>query len=304
MSNQVVPIGNNALATAQAAFADDDFTGKVAQTAFNRIGIKGGVFRRFAGKQEVDAIESRSLEVVVINAALSIHREFYKDAYVEGVEAVPVCWSSDSITPDADVTMRQAVKCETCPQNAKGSGQNGSKACRYAQRIAVVLANDMEGTIYAMRLPAMSVFGDAKDGYYPFRPYMTYLKANKAPAPSIVTEMRFDTTAAVPKLMFRPKQPNAYIGDDKIDTIKAQMAHEDAKRAVELKIIKQMGSGPDVARPAMAAQQVQPAVAQPIQSDAQAAPVADPRPEPPPSLVPEHVASKMAGAITEWAEDE
>jgi hypothetical protein len=58
---------------------------------------QGRVFRRISGKQEVDAIDARSLDVVIVNAATSIHREFYKDAYVEGVEAVPVCWSSDSI---------------------------------------------------------------------------------------------------------------------------------------------------------------------------------------------------------------
>jgi hypothetical protein len=188
----------------------------------------------------------------------------------------------------------------------RGSGQNGSKACRYAQRIAVVLTSDMTGTIYAMRLPAMSVFGDAKEGYYPFRPYMTYLRANKAPAPSVITEMKFDTTAAVPKLMFRPKQPNAYIGDEH-QTIRSQMAHEDAKRAVELKIIKPQAD-PAVARPAMS----QPASTQPVSQPPQATPaqaappVAAPAPAPaqPAINVPEGVASRMAGAITDWAEDE
>lgn len=288
MSNAIVPISNNSLAAAQAAFGESDFTGQVAQNSFHRISIKGGVFRRHAGKQEIDSIDARSLEVVVVAAANAVHREFYEGKYQEGVESVPVCWSSNGFTPDSDATKPQSSKCDNCPKNAKGSGEGQSRACRFAQRIGVVLANDMTGPVYSMKLPAMSVFGESKDGYYPFKPYMTYLKANKVPAPSIVTEMRFDTTAAVPKLMFRPRQGAAYIGDENIETVKMQMASDDAKRAVELKIIKQ--SGPEVAKPALA----EPASpAQPVQAAT-----------PTPPTVPEGAASAMASAMQQWDADE
>jgi hypothetical protein len=290
MSNAIVPINSNALATAQAAFGDADFTGQVAQSSLHRISIKGGVFRRHAGKQEIDSIDARSLEVVIVAAAPAVHREFYEGKYQEGVEAVPVCWSSNGVAPDKGVTKPQHTNCNDCPKNAKGSGDGTARACRFAQRIGVVLANDIGGPVYAMKLPAMSTFGEAKDGYYPFKPYMTYLKANKVPAPSIVTEMRFDTSAAVPKLMFRPRQGVAYIGDENIETIKQQMASEDAKREIELKVVVKKEDA-EVAKPAL----VEPAPAK----------AAKPRTaEPVAPSVPAGAASAMAAAMQEWDADE
>lgn len=284
MSN-LVPISNGgSLAAAQAAFAENDFTNDVAQKSFNRIGIKGGAFRMYNGKQEIAVSDSRSMEIVVVNAAKAVHREFYEGGYVEGVEAVPVCWSSDGRVPDAKATKRQAGQCETCPKNAKGSGSQGSRACKYSQRIAVVLPGELGGTVYAMKLPAMSIFGESKDGFMPFKPYMTYLAAQKVPAPSVVTEMKFDTSAAVPKLYFRPRQQNAYIGDENIPVIQTQMKSDAAKKAIELSVFVKAGTeAPNVAPAAVA-----PAPA----------PAAAPAP-----MVPAAAASAMSAALGEWQDD-
>lgn len=281
MSNQLVLTNNNAL----AAFAGSDFTQDVAQKSFSRIGIKGGVFRLYNGKQEIAVNDSRSMPIVIVGAAKAVHREFYEGGYVEGVEATPVCWSSDGKAPDAKAPKRQAGSCEQCPKNAKGSGAQGSKACKYSQRIAVVLPHEMGGTVYAMKLPAMSIFGETKDGFMPFKPYMTYLAAQKAPAPSIITEMKFDTSAAVPKLGFRPMPSGAYIGDENIPIIQEQMKSEAAKKAIELSVFVKADAGPQVA-----AAQVAPA---PAPAAAPAAP-----------LVPQTAAtSAMAQALGDWGED-
>lgn len=280
-SNSLIPVNNNAL----AAFAEDDFTQQVAQKSFSRIGIKGGVFRLYNGKQEVAVNDERSMNVVIVGAAPAVHREFYKDGYVEGVEATPVCWSSDGKTPDAKATERQAGSCEQCPKNAKGSGSQGGKACKYAQRIAVVLPHEMGGTVYAMKLPAMSIFGDEKDGFKPFKPYMTFLALQKAPAPSIITEMKFDTSAAVPKLGFRPSPKGAYIGDENIPTIQQQMKSEAAKKAIELSVFVKADAGPQVA-------------------PAQVAPAPAPAAAPAAPLVPQNAGtSAMAQALGDWGED-
>lgn len=286
MSN-LVPISNsNALAAAQAAFADGDYTNDVAQKSFSRIGIKGGVFRLYNGKQEIAINDARSMEVVVVAASKHVHREFYESGYVEGVEAVPVCWSSDGKVPDAKATKRQSGQCETCPKHQKGSGTQGSRACKYSQRIAVVLPHEMSGTVYAMKLPGMSIFGEAKDGFMPFKPYMTYLSAQKVPGPSIITEMKFDTAAAVPKLYFRPRQQNAYIGDENIPVVQAQMKSEAAKKAIELSVFVKAGTeAPSVA----------PAAVAPAAAPTPAAP-------PPAPLVPA-ASSAMSAALGEWGDD-
>lgn len=287
MSNALVPMSTGALSTAQQAFAGNDFTNDVAQKSFARIGIKGGVFRLYNGKQEVAVSDERSMDVIVVAASKDVHREFYEDGYVEGVEAVPVCWSSNGRTPDNKVTKRQGGDCASCPKNQKGSGSKGSRACKFAQRIAVVLPGEIGGTVYSMKLPAMSIFGDNIGDYRPFKPYMTYLAAQKAPAPSIVTEMKFDTAAAVPKLMFRPsqRQGGAYIGDENIPVVLAQMKTEAAKKAIELSVFVK-DAGPQVAQAAVA-------------------PAAAPAPAPAPApLVPSGANTQaMAQAISDWGDD-
>lgn len=217
------------------AFADNDFTGSVASSSTKRISIRGGVFRRYDGKQEVDSIDDRFLNVVVVSASPSVQREFYEAGYVEGVDATPVCYSQDGNAPDPASEKRQSDKCGNCPQNQAGSGQGKSRACRFARRIGVVLANDIGGDVYAMKLPAMSIFGDAQNGYYPFQAYATFLKANKAAMPGVVTEMRFDKDSAVPKLFFKPI---AQIKETEIPVVRSQMESEDAKRAIELKFTR------------------------------------------------------------------
>ena len=124
-----------------------------------RISIKGGVFRLISDGKEVAAIEDRFLDVVIVAAASKISRTFYGEAYNPDSPAPPSCWSADGEKPDASVKEPQHVNCAGCPQNIKGSGNGESRACRFSQRLAVVLANDVEGDVLQLTLPATSVFG-------------------------------------------------------------------------------------------------------------------------------------------------
>ena len=76
----------------------------------------------------------------------------------------PTCWSSDTDKPDDNVDAPQASRCADCEQNVKGSGKGESRACRYSQKIAVSLEEDMDN-VYQMQLPATSIFGDTKETY-------------------------------------------------------------------------------------------------------------------------------------------
>ena len=128
-----------------------------------RISIRGSKFNIVAGGKEV-TLDSNSIDVVVVNAA-PVSRAYYGDAYDPNRVAVPTCWSSDTQVPLVDVPQeqRQAMRCMDCPQNIRGSGQYGGRACRFSQRLAVVFRDKPE-EVYQLQIPATSIFGSAAKG--------------------------------------------------------------------------------------------------------------------------------------------
>lgn len=170
-----------------------------------RISIKGGVWRMMVNGKEIAKNEERSMSVVIVNAAPKISRTFYLKQYTEGSEVTaPDCWSADGEVPDAKAAKPQAKRCIDCPQNAKSSGQGDSRACRFSQRLAVVLANDIKGDVFQLTLPAASIFGEGAPGKWPLQTYARMLGGKGIPVSTVVTEMRFDTDSATPKLTFKP----------------------------------------------------------------------------------------------------
>jgi hypothetical protein len=123
---------------------------------------------------------------------------------VEGEVTAPDCWSADGEVPSPKSENLQSKRCVDCPQNAKGSGQGDSRACRYSQRLAVVLANDVGGEILQLTLPASSIFGAGEPGKWPLQTYAKMIGSKGVPITAVVTEMRFDTDSATPKLAFKP----------------------------------------------------------------------------------------------------
>ena len=123
-----------------------------------RISIKGGVFRLLAGGKEVASIEDRHLDVVIVKAAPKVSRIYYSGAYDSEKISGPDCWSNDGEMPDASIKAPQGSSCAKCPQNIAGSGNGNSRACRFQQRLAVVLENDMEGEVLQLTLPATSTW--------------------------------------------------------------------------------------------------------------------------------------------------
>lgn len=169
-----------------------------------RISIKGGVFRMVVGGEEVARNEDRAMNVIIVAAAPKISRKYYEGVYEEGVKASAKCWSPDGERPDSAVKNPESSACATCPKNVKGSGQGDSRACRYEQRLAVVLENDINGSVYQLALPSASIFGKGENGKWPLQTYAQMIGSKGVPITSVVTEMRFDTDAAVPRLTFKP----------------------------------------------------------------------------------------------------
>ena len=213
-------------ALAEALGAGNDF-GK-------RISIKGGVFRLMASGKEIANIEERYLDVVFVNAAPKTSRIWYAKSY-DGEASSPDCWSADGETPSHDAVNRQSDSCRDCPKNVAGSGQGESKACRFQHRVAVVLANDLEGDVLQLPVPGASVFGDAVGDNMPLRAYARWLSAQQIDPEMVVTRMKFDTKAESPKLFFKSMR---WLEQDEYDTVVKQGKTPDAIAAITFAVTK------------------------------------------------------------------
>lgn len=206
-----------------------------------RISIRGNVFRMIVNGQEVTKSDDRAMDIVIVNAAEKVSRTYYDGVYKEGEVTQPTCFSNDGTKPDERAANPQSASCANCPMNAKGSGQGTSKACRYSQRLAVVLANNSQdpdaltanlenSDVYQLVLPAQSVYGEPVNGMMPFRAYMKFLFGHGAGLRNVITEMRFDTSSATPKLFFRPVD---YLTDEQYAIILEKGQTDEALNAIK-----------------------------------------------------------------------
>jgi hypothetical protein len=176
-------------------------------TGGKRISIRGNVFRMMVDGKEIAQNEDRAMNIIIAAANANVSRTFYAGTYQEGQAMAPTCWSNDGVAPDIKSEQPQASKCASCQQNIKGSGQGDSRACRFSQRLAVLLENDIRGDIYQLTLPAQSIFGAAENGKMPLQSYAKFLGSHGLPVTAVVTEMRFDTASATPRLTFKAVRP-------------------------------------------------------------------------------------------------
>lgn len=263
-----------------------------------RISIKGGVFRLLVDGQQVAAVDERFLDVVIVAAAPKIGRTFYMSKYDPENPAGPDCWSADGDKPDSTAANPQHSNCAQCPQNIKGSGQGESRACRFSQRLAVVLANDVEGDVMQLQLPATSIFGKAEGENHPLQSYARFLAAQGVSPDTVVTRMKFDTKAESPKLFFKPMR---WLTEDEYADAQDQGRSEDAKRAITMSVAQTDKVQPmtlEGTRPTAAAPKPAPAPAPaPAAEEEEEAPPPAPRRGRPPKAVVE--ARKAAQAQAE-----
>ena len=187
-------------ATTKALMGGNSVSGK-------RISIRGNVFRMMVDGKEVAQNEDRAMNIIIAAANANVSRTYYAGTYQEGQATAPSCWSNDGVAPDIKSESPQASKCAACPQNIKGSGQGDSRACRFSQRLAVLLENDIRGDVYQLTLPSQSIFGATENGKMPLQSYAKFLGSHGLPVTAVVTEMRFDTASATPRLTFKAVRP-------------------------------------------------------------------------------------------------
>lgn len=202
-----------------------------------RISIKGSVFRMIVDGKQVAENEDRAMNIIVVAAAPDINRQYYEGTYNDAVVTAPTCWSVDGKTPAADSEVPQSKSCDTCPQNIAGSGQGESRACRYQMRLAVVLEGELDGPVYQLAIPATSLFGKSEPNNVkmPLKAYARFLVENNARITDVVTEMRFDTKSATPKLTFKPVR---VLTDAEAAIVEEQGQTADAHSAITLSVFK------------------------------------------------------------------
>ena len=226
-----------------------------------RISIKGGVFRMVVGGKEVAQNDDRAMNVVVVRSAEKTSRQYYAGTYVEGQNASPDCASNDGVAPDKGVKNPQSTNCASCQQNIKGSGQGDSRACRFNQRIAVALENNLSGDVYQLSLPGQSIFGTGDNGKMPLQQYAKFLGGHGIPVTAVVTEMRFDTSSATPKLTFRAVRP---LSVEELAESKSQGESPDALAAVTQTVAQVDGDAPKPSPFKEPVAEAKPAVDEPV----------------------------------------
>lgn len=225
-----------------------------------RVSIKGGVFRLIADGKEIAAVDERFLDVVIVKAAPKVARVFYAAKYDKDATAsAPDCQSNDGDKPDPKSKDKQSDTCASCPQNVAGSGNGNSRACRYQQRLAVTLANNIEGDVMQLSLPATSIFGKDEGDNRPLQAYARWLVAQGVDPSTVVTRMKFDTASESPKLFFKAMR---WLTDEEFAQATTQGETADAKKAITMD-----AAGMDMGKPADALKGKAPAKAkvQPVE---------------------------------------
>lgn len=204
-----------------------------------RISIKGGKFRMMVNGEQISVSKDDKMNVVIVDAA-HIARTYYAGEYDPNKVAPPTCWSNDTQTPAKEVGEgKQSDRCMDCKQNVKGSGQGNSRACRYSQRLAVVIEGELD-KVYQLQLPATSIFGDPKEngGKMMLQAYAKYLQAHNTPAVAIVTEMSFDENSETPKLSFKPIRP---LEEAELKTVVDLKDSPEVKKAITMTVAQTDG---------------------------------------------------------------
>lgn len=232
-----------------------------------KISLRGNVFRMVVGGKEIATSEERAMNVVMVNVAPKVHRTYYEGAFDPAVKAAPSCWSADGDRPDPSITAPQSDACSRCDMNISGSGQGTTKACKFGRMVAVVLENDLEGEAFQISLPSQTIFGDAEDGKMPLGAYARFLAGFNVNLNAVVTEMRFDTNSATPKLFFKAVRP---LNEEEYALVTARSEDAAVKELVTVSFQPPVAAVAPAAKPALSAPKAEAKAADPFKAKAKA----------------------------------
>jgi hypothetical protein len=198
-----------------------------------------GTFKRLVNGEQIGNAKRGDLDVVIVGALGKVSRLFYSGTYDPNADAEPpVCWSNLGDVPDPKAPEPQAASCTACPQNIKGSGAAGTRACRYQRRLAVLLAGDDSGDIYQINIPSKSLFGKGVGNVHPFESYVSYLRAHNEMVDTVVTNVSYDPEATNMELRFTPLRG---LSDDEYAAVVAAQAQPEATNYTKITLFEKKG---------------------------------------------------------------
>jgi hypothetical protein len=193
-----------------------------------------GTFKRMVNGEQIGNAIRGEFNAIIVDALPKVSRTFYAGKYDPNAKAtLPDCWSNLGDKPEAGASNKQAPNCAACPQDVKGSGENGSKACRYQRRIAILVEGDPTGEVYQFNVPAKSLFGKGVGNVHPFESYVKYLLANGENPDTVVTNISYDLNADSMELLFTPLRG---ISDAEYALVVAAQADPETKKYVQLTV--------------------------------------------------------------------
>lgn len=204
-------------------------------TSMRRIATNtNGTFKRVINGEQVGNAIRGEFNAIIVDALPKVSRTFYAGKYDPNAKpTLPDCWSNLGEKPEANAPNKQAASCLDCKQNIKGSGDNGSRACRYQRRIAILVEGDPSGEVYQFNVPAKSLFGKGTGNVHPFESYVKYLGANNESPDTVVTNISYDLNADSMELLFTPLRG---ITDEEYELVVAAQNDPDTKKYVQLTV--------------------------------------------------------------------
>lgn len=167
--------------------------------AFPKISIRASRFH-LVEEGTTTTLPDLFLSTVIVGANPRVSKTFYAAQFDGSDEPkAPDCYSLDGIKPADDATSKQAGMCASCPKNAWGSKMTPqgkqAKACADKKRLAVLAADDPQGSIYLLEVTP-SAFPD-------FAQYVRSLQLRGIHVETVRTKVSFDSKASYPKLTFQ-----------------------------------------------------------------------------------------------------
>lgn len=257
-----------------------------------------GTFKRIINGEQIGNAIRGEINVIIVGALPKVSRIFYKEKFDPNKEAtLPNCWSNLGDKPEAAAADPQHANCADCPQNVKGSGDNGGKACRYQRRISVLVEGDESGDVYQFNVPAKSLFGKGTGNVHPFESYIKFLLANGESPDNVVTNISFDANAATMELLFTPLRN---ISDEEYEMVQAAQSKPETKRYTMITVAQADG----VTKLPSAVKKEAPKVVRSDEPEDDEV-IEEPVKRKPKKVEPEpEVKASLADVVSEWGEDD
>lgn len=260
-----------------------------------------GTFKRIINGEQIGNAVRGEMNLIIVGALPKVSRIFYKEKFDPNKEAtLPNCWSNLGDKPEDTAKDAQHPNCADCPQNTKGSGDTGGRACRFQRRVSVLVEGDDSGDVYQFNIPAKSLFGKGSGNIHPFESYVKFLLANGESPDNVVTNVSFDANADTMELLFTPLRN---VSDEEYELVVAAQSKPETKMYTMITVAQTDGV---TKQPAIDPPKAKPVVRSEEPDDEEEIEVIDePTKRKPKKVeVEPSIKSKLADVVSDWGEDD